>query len=185
MTQPANIPAIEKATHKSWKEWVSFIDENDGRNLSHREIAHLVNDILEETMYSSGWWAQAITVGYEQHIGRRVPGQNSQGVFEVSVSKTFHQDADNTVAAWLRYVTAAGEFDGIPLTGTPTKSEPAARRHWAVDLDDGSRLNADVTVGAADSSVLTITHTKLEDQLAIERWRRFWKQQLEVVSENT
>ncbi|HEX8227082.1 MAG TPA: hypothetical protein VF572_04415 [Candidatus Saccharimonadales bacterium] len=181
MTQAANIPAIERATHKSWDEWVAFLEGIDGRNLSHREIAEKVDEILEEILYNSGWWAQSVTVAYEQHIGRRVPGQNSAGEYEVSVTRTLEGSMQDAMDTWLSLIEHKADFDGIPCAGEPTQTATEHRMHWACNLDDGSRLNADTSPKSDGKVLLAVTHTKLEDQLAIERWREYWKSELATI----
>ncbi len=39
MTKPANIASIEKATNKSWQQWLDELEENGARELSHIELA--------------------------------------------------------------------------------------------------------------------------------------------------
>jgi hypothetical protein len=43
---------------------------------------------LEGTIEQLGWWTQAVTMAYEQYIGRPVPGQRPDGTFQKSVSKS-------------------------------------------------------------------------------------------------
>ncbi len=88
MTRAANIPAIEKSTNIAWTEWLLFLESIGAKNLSHKEIAQHVHNKLKASHENSGWWAQGITVAYEQHIGRRKPGQTNDGFFQVAVSKT-------------------------------------------------------------------------------------------------
>src|SRR5690606_39188985 len=84
MTKPIATAAFAEKTGKSWQGWLDFLDGIGARDLSHTEIARAI----VETGEASGWWAQGITVAYEQHIGRRQPGQRPNGGYEVSVSKT-------------------------------------------------------------------------------------------------
>lgn len=83
MIQPVNADAITKGTAQSWKEWLAFLEAINAHSMPHDEIARRVR----ETGDASGWWAQTIAVAYEQHIGRRVPGQASDGTFQVSRSQ--------------------------------------------------------------------------------------------------
>ena len=52
--------------------------------LGHSKIARW----LVEEHRVDGWWAQGITVSYEQARGLRAPGQRADGTFEASVTKT-------------------------------------------------------------------------------------------------
>ena len=52
--------AVKEATGKSWDEWIDFLDKVGARNLTHKEIVHL----LDANHYvESAWWLQSVTVG--------------------------------------------------------------------------------------------------------------------------
>ncbi len=175
MTKPSNLSAIEEITKTSWDGWTVYLDEHGGRELSHRAIADLAYDKLKASLDNAGWWAQSVAVAYEQHIGRRQPGQHSDGTFEATASKTIDSSMDDAMQIWLGWIEANAEIDGIAITGTPSLTQPKRGRHWAVNLADGSRLNSDVYPKSAIKCSLTITHAKLANQTAADRWRTYWK----------
>ncbi len=175
MTKPSNLAAIEETTKISWEDWVTYLDEHNARELVHRAIADLAYDKLKDSLDNAGWWSQSVAVAYEQHIGRRQPGQRSDGTFEATVSKTIDGSMDNGLEIWLKLIDTKQKFDGTTLAGAASITKPKGRRHWAVNLADGSRLNADAYPKGENKSSLTITHTKLTDQAAAERWRAYWK----------
>ena len=72
------IEPVERATQRTWDEWLRFMDAHDARNLDHKQIAVKVYEEFDGTIESRGWWTEAMTVAYEQYIGRRVPGQRPQ-----------------------------------------------------------------------------------------------------------
>ena len=77
--------AVKNATGKDWSQWFKVLDKEGAVNLSHKEIAKL----LQEKKYiESGWWAQSITVEYEYARGKRVVGETASSGFEVGVQKT-------------------------------------------------------------------------------------------------
>ena len=43
---------------------------------------------LDGRVDNPAWWAQSVTVAYEQDSGRRFPGQRPKGTFQTSVSKS-------------------------------------------------------------------------------------------------
>lgn len=70
MTKPQNIAPIEKATHKSWEEWVRLLDDKNGRDLTHPEIVKLAYAELEGAIDKPGggrkgwrWRMSSILVG--------------------------------------------------------------------------------------------------------------------------
>jgi hypothetical protein len=181
MTKAVNIAAIEETTKTAWTEWVTFLDGIGARDMTHKEIAERAYERLESMGEQGGWWAQSITVAYEQHIGRRQPGQRSDGTFEVSVSKVIAGSMDDAMRLWTKAVTGKAEFDKVKIASEPTMTQTDKRRHWACNLEDSSRLNADVYPKSIGKVTLTIIHTKLHDSKAVDRWRSFWKATLETL----
>lgn len=176
MTKPVNIPAIEEVTKTTWTEWVTFLDGIGAKGLPHKDIAERVYTKLESMGEQGGWWAQAVTVAYEQHIGRRQPGQRSDGSFEVSVSKVVSGSLDDAMKIWQKVVAGKTEFNKVKIVGEPTTTQTDKRRHWACNLADGTRLNADAYPKSPGKVSLVIVHTKLNDAKASETWRTYWKE---------
>ena len=90
MTKPVSIAGIVKATKITWPEWLSFFKNVGAKDLTHPEIAAKAYEKMAASQDSRRWWSQAVTVAYEQHIGRRQPGQRSDGTYEVTLNKTFN-----------------------------------------------------------------------------------------------
>ena len=72
------------ATGKKRAEWNAILVAAGAREWKHPMIAAW----LQSEHGVAGWWAQGITVAFEQMIGRRRPGQTADGTFSVSVTKT-------------------------------------------------------------------------------------------------
>lgn len=76
--------AVSAATGKTWEQWFELLDGQGAVSWSHQKIARW----LDSETDMGGWWAQGITIGYEQEHGLRIPGQRSDGTFGVSATKT-------------------------------------------------------------------------------------------------
>lgn len=174
MVKASNIAAIEQATNKTWKEWVKYLESINAKDLPHKEIANHVRQKLT-SHESGGWWAQSITVAYEQHIGRRKPGQRNDGTFEVSITKSRQGVIEDALNVWLFLVNGKDEFSGIAITKPPAIKQTPKRRHWSCGLADGSRIHAHVSERSPGKVILAITHEKLADQEAMGKWRIYWK----------
>lgn len=171
MTKPAETENFTTATGRSWEQWLAFLAEQGAERLSHAEIAKRI----VATGDASGWWAQSITVAYEQHIGRRAPGQRSDGSFEVSVSRTLPGSMDEVMDRWDGHVTAMSSHDGVPVEGKPERSETSKWRYWRCTLGDGSKVSATVSTRSKTTAGLTVTHARLAGAEDKERWRKYWK----------
>ena len=96
--------AITTGTGAGWDHWFRLLDGWGGVERSHTDIARFIR----EEQGVSGWWAQAVTVGYERARGLRAMHQTKRG-FEVSVSRTVAAPPADVWAAFL---------------------EPRGRRRW-------------------------------------------------------
>ena len=87
--------AVERATGRGWNAWVEVLDREGAKTMTHKEIALM----LREEFRLAAWWAQMVTVGYEQASGARAPNQGARG-FRVHASRTIAADAEKVRAAW-------------------------------------------------------------------------------------
>jgi hypothetical protein len=155
------------STGHSWDQWLERIDQWGGAEHNHTEIARW----LREEYGISGWWAQWVTVAYEQARGMREPGQHADG-FSVGASKT--------IAAPVEAVFEAFEDAGIreqwlpgaelhPRTATPPKS---ARYDWQ---GGPSRVVVLVEALQDSRSRISIQHEKLPDAASGEQMKAYWR----------
>jgi hypothetical protein len=172
MAQPISSEAIKRATNKTWDEWLKFFASIDAKNLTHKEIAQAAYD----KGGAPGWWAQMVTVAYEQHIGRRAPGQDNDGEFSVSASKTIDGTMDDALKQWQAATKGSTEFSGVAITADPDVSKNDKWRYWRVGLADGSKVNINIYNKAPGKASLGLAHEKLESSEAADHWRTYWKQ---------
>jgi hypothetical protein len=83
-------------TGKLSTEWFALLDAWGGAERKHPQIARW----LSEEHGVPGWWAQTITVAYEQASGKRVPGQDADGTFSINASKTVAVPVDRLFEAF-------------------------------------------------------------------------------------
>jgi hypothetical protein len=176
MTRPANTEGLEKATGKNWDEWLNYLESINASELSHAEIAQKVYE-----HGSPGWWSQTITVAYEQYIGRREPGQTSNGKFQVGASKTVNGSMDEALEKWVAVVDGQKEFDGVAIAREPATSKSDKFRYWHCNLTDGSRISLSIYEKEPGKAMIGLGHENLSTKEDIERWREFWKSLLAKV----
>ncbi len=139
MKENPRIKSIEEATHKTWNEWLRFMDSIHAKDLDHTAIAQKVHEELEGSIESAGWWSQSVTVAYEQHIGRRLPGQRSDGTFEVSVSKSTELGMKNLMKAWVSFAEKDKEVQAL-LAEEARAGGTEKRLTWRAKGKDGSAI---------------------------------------------
>jgi hypothetical protein len=172
-TKPASISdaALIKATGKDWPRWKKILRTMKAGDLSHKEIAIKLSD--EHGV--PGWWAQGITVRFEQEIGRREPGQSSSGKYNVGVSATIDGSMDDALASWTAAVKNRKKFDGVSIVSTPNTSASPKWRYWKIKLQDGTRIIVNFSNKAGNKALIQVQHENLSEREEIERWRAYWK----------
>ena len=139
MTKNSRIKAVERATNRTWEEWLRFLDGIDAKDLSHHEIATKVLEELDGKVENLGWWAQSVTVAYEQYIGRRIPGQRPDGTFQTSVSKATKLGMQALMDRWVDF--AAGDEEvTAEIAGDLRVSGTENRITWRTKASDGSSI---------------------------------------------
>lgn len=170
MSELISDKAIERSTGDTWNTWLERLEAMGASELSHKEIASkLVTDYQV-----AGWWAQSLTVRYEQAIGRRQPGQSNAGDFSVSVSKTLNGTMDEGLHWWLKKVQARTDFNGVPIL-TSSTTETEKWRNYRVALKDGSRIVVGIYAKTPTKAGFGLQHDKLPSAEAAEAWRAYWK----------
>lgn len=160
---------LENGTGTSLAEWTDRLDEAGGRDLDHTAIARM----LVERWEVEDWWAQGVTVAYEQVIGRRVVGQSCDGDFSASASRTVPGTPTQVRDRWDAFMTEARR-DGLGLE-EPSLSDTGKWRYWRAAVADGSRVSVNITAKDEGRSTLGIEHKGLETADARTAWKDAWK----------
>ena len=163
--------SVQMATGKGWDEWFAILHAMGASDLPHKEIAaSLVRD-----HGVPGWWAQSITVAFERAIGRREVGQSCGGDFSASASRTLAGSLDDAVGTWRRLVANRRDFNGVPIESDPRVSHTEKWRYWRADLADGSKIRVGIGERPGGRAGLGLSHEKLGDRQAAERWKKYWR----------
>jgi len=139
MATNSRIKAVERATNRTWDEWLRYMDGIDAGNLGHHEIATKVLEELEGKHDNPAWWAQSVTVAYEQFIGRRIPGQRPDGTFQTSVSRATTLGMDDLMDRWVDFAAGDGEVLA-EIAGDVRVSGTEKRITWRTKAPDGSSI---------------------------------------------
>lgn len=185
-TRATSVPAIERATGRDWASWLELFaehgaDKHGAAKLGHAKIAKIARAALPDDMQSVDWWAQGVAIAFEQHMGLRIPGQGSDGLFRVSASRTLPLDRDAAIDAWVA-AHGDGERHGTEHRGftvqKPRRSRTEKRSFWRFDLDGMGRVDVSATPKGDDRVTLGISHDGMPSGEDIEQWRAYWKELL-------
>ncbi|WP_052665224.1 hypothetical protein [Nitriliruptor alkaliphilus] len=163
--------AIEEATGRTWDTWCDLLDDRLGDDTSHGAIV----DVVQEHG-TDGWWAQAVTVGYERITGLRLPFQRPDGTFTASKSRTVTVDAEMLRDLLLDDDGRAALFPGVD---TELRSRPTSKN---VRLRVGPGT-AEISMTPRDEArvAITVAHEKLPDAADVDHWKSFWDEWLAAV----
>lgn len=165
---------VARATGRPREEWFAVLDAAGADGWAHQQIAGWL--VSEHGV--DGWWAQSLTVGYEQARGMRQPGQRQDGTFDANVSRTvglpaedvFTHLADDTLrAAW--------------LPGWRLASASPPKRARLTDDDGEARVVVELTAGAGKVRV-AVQHGRIPDADTVAEWKDFWRAALGRLAAN-
>ena len=174
MPKEMSVKPIEDHSAKSWKEWVKKLDSMDARNLKHKDIAILTRQLMDDGWWDKkkqpklDWWAQGIAICYEQHCGMRIAGQQSDGLFAATISKTVSGDLDALFKKWLKN-NIKDKHSEPRISHTPKRS------YWRTNLEDDTKLEVAFEPKSEEKVLVSISQTKLADPSLMESQKAHWK----------
>jgi hypothetical protein len=167
--------AVKAKTGCDWARWVHALDRRKAHEMSHREIAAVVN----EKYGIDGWWSQMVTVGYERIKGLRERGQRRDGGFEASKSKSYNVPVEQLYDAW-----ALARHRRRWLTDAEPKVRSTSRpKSLRLALEDGTTVALWFMSKGERKSSVSVQHLGLPDRAAADRSKQLWGERLEALAE--
>lgn len=161
--------AVLDATGRHPDEWFAFLDAQQATGWTHPMIARwLVDNGVDP------WWAQGITVRYEQARGMRLPGQAADGTFETSVSRTIPVEQRDALD---RAIAAVRAVHGEPATVSPDAKYASAR--WRPER--GGTLLATAAPSKQGRTSVTLTWSKLPDAASLDEAKAAMRELLQAM----
>ncbi|HRQ01141.1 MAG TPA: hypothetical protein PK781_11920 [Terrimesophilobacter sp.] len=155
---------LRAATGRTRQEWHSILNEAGAGDWSHTAIAKWL--VADQGV--DGWWAQGITVGYEHARGSRQPGQQADGTFAVSATKTVRAPKAQALQAIVEAVTAE--------LGDPVSMSPDVKFATARWMDGEERVLATVSQPKPDRALIALDRSRMvapatgESKAGLRRW---------------
>jgi hypothetical protein len=166
---------IKERTGCTWERWVKALDYAQAYTWTHREIARQVH----EKYKVPGWWAQAVTVGYERIKGLRAVGQRRDGSFEANKSRTFSVPLVRLYRAFNDARTRAQWLPGVDLTVRTATRGKSMRITWP----DRTSVAVGFSGRGAGKSQVAVQHEKLADRAAQARMKQYWSERLDALGQ--
>jgi hypothetical protein len=164
---------LKEKTGCTWARWVAALDYQGAAQMTHGEIAALVN-----TKYKiDGWWSQAVTVGYERIKGLRERGQRRNGTFEANKSRTYNVPVETLFDAWVNGRRRGRWLDGgVGKVRTHTKN-----RSMRLDGKDRTIVAVGFWSKGPSKSAVAVQHTKVRDRETVNQLKQYWSERLDAL----
>ena len=165
---------LKAATACTWERWVHALDRKKAYELSHRDLAKLIR----EKYKTSSWWTQTVAVGYERIKGLRERGQQRDGTFRATKSRTFAAPVDRLFEAWADARTRKQWLDGGQVRVR------ASTRPKSIRLDiDGATVTVGFIAKGTGKSSVAVEQDRLPTREAAEGVKRFWAERFAELGE--
>jgi hypothetical protein len=172
--RPYSDEVIRANTGRGWDEWFALLDAWGGAERPHPEIARW----LTEEHGVGGWWAQGVTVAYEQARGLRAPGQRRGGLYEVNASKTVTVPVNRLYEAFADPALRERWLPGDRVQVRTARPGRSIRANW----DDGStRLVVGFTALGDAKSQVVVTHERVPDAATAATLKAYWRERVAVL----
>jgi hypothetical protein len=169
-TELASDEKITEATGRSWEAWLSLLDRWGARDRKRTETV----DFLLSEHAVAGWWAQAITTGYERARGMRLKHQQSDG-FTIYASKTVGVPIGVLFDAFVDERTRIQWLTDGSMSLRGSQPGKVARFDWG---DGKTRVNITFEGKGPAKATAFVVHERLADPNAAEAAKASWKQRL-------
>jgi hypothetical protein len=166
---------VKAKTGCNWERWARALDHYGAQTMSHREIVTLVR----EKYKTDSWWSQMVTVGYERIKGLRARGQQRNGTFQISKSRTYNVPVAALFDAW---ADARVRQRWLNETGVRVR-KATAPKSMRLGWPGGGIVAVGFLAKGASKSLVAIEHTKLPDRDTGERLKRKWSERFAALGE--
>jgi hypothetical protein len=174
--RPYSDDVVRANTGRVWDEWFALLDQWGAVERPHPEIARWLN----EEHGVPGWWAQGVTVAYEQARGLRAPGQRRGGQFEVNASRTVAVPLERLYEAFADPAVRERWLTGAAVEVRTTRPGKSIRANWG---DGSTRLVIAFTARGEAKSQVALAHERVPDAGTADKLKAFWRERMAVLKQ--
>jgi hypothetical protein len=167
--------AVKEKTGCTWDAWVGALDYYGAAEMSHRDIAKLVS----EKFKIGDWWTQTVAVGYERIKGLRTRGQQRDGTFGATKSRTYNVPVETLFDAWMNPKTRNRWLAGAKVRVRVATAPKSMRLDWP----DGGVIAVGFTSKGKSKSSVALEHSHLPDRDAATRVKGEWAERLDALGD--
>lgn len=175
MTDPRiSAEAVRRATGRDRAEWFAALDGWGAIDRTHGDIAAWL--MAEHRV--ENWWAQTLTVDYEQARGLREPGGGRDCRFSAGVSRTVAVPVERLYAAFMDARLRDRWLPGATLRERTSQPGRSARFDWE---DGATRVIVGFTAKGQTKSHVALVHERLPSGEAAKQAKAEWRERVSAL----
>ncbi|MBC8107649.1 MAG: hypothetical protein H7Z14_13745 [Anaerolineae bacterium] len=160
--------AVEKATGKTWPQWLKALDAAGCKKMNHKQIVTVVHEKF------GPWWQQMVTVGYEQARGLRELHQKVDG-YSFSISRTIPASTTTIFDAFTKPAQLKRWMNGDQFEVTTATRGKSLRMKWP----DDTRVNVMLYPKSVGKAQVVVEHNKIASSTAMKKLKSYWAKRVE------
>ncbi|MFC4058552.1 DUF4287 domain-containing protein [Planomonospora corallina] len=162
--------AMAARTGRPRDDWFALLDAWGAAERPHGEIARW----LVEEHGVAGWWAQSVTVAYEQARGLRMPGQRRGGDFSVGASKTIAVPAERVTEAFTDDDLRSRWLPDAPFEVRTSRPGRSVTAGW----EGRAAISVHLTAVDPARTRVSLQHGKLPDAASAAEMKAYWRERV-------
>jgi len=167
---------IQAKTGKAYSDWFAILDAAGARKMTYKEIVAILH-----SRYRLGrWWAQKLTIIYEQERGLREKHETKSG-YQISVSRTVPLPVGKLFTMWHdKKVRSKWLMDDALAIRTATANK-TLRGLWG---NSKARVEVSFYPKGQSKCQVVVQHTKLSGSAEARRMKKYWSEALDRLKNN-
>jgi hypothetical protein len=161
---------LTEETGRSWSDWIVLLDRWGARDRRHGQTV----DFLMADLAVSGWYAQAITNGYERVRGIRAKHQQPDG-FTVYASRTVAVSIDVLFEAFVEPDRRRAWLSDGSMSLRSAQASKVARFDWG---DGPTRVSVTFEDKGPAKATAAVAHERLAGPAEAETVKAAWRHRL-------
>lgn len=172
-----NDEALVENTGNGYAHWFGLLDKWGAKEKGHTAIARW----LVEDHGVPGWWAQHLTVAYEQDRGLRAPGQRLDGTYSISASKTVNVPVKQLFKAFVDDDRRSMWLGDVELEIRTVRPDVSVTARWE---DGATRITVAFVEKEPKKSQIALAHERIPDPQQADELKAFWREHLTLLKKH-
>jgi hypothetical protein len=162
---------LQETTGRDRDGWFAVLDAWGAADRPYRETAGWLRD--EHGL--SAWWAQKLTVEYEESRGVRAPGIRDDGTYTVTATKSIAAPAQRLYEAFVDPTVRGCWLPDATVRDRTMRPDRSARFDWG---DGGERVSVTFVPSGETKTQVGVEHARLPSESAAAVAKAAWRDRL-------